>query len=140
MIEGEKKMKKIIPVVLLVFAAFIGFKGYVYYNDTYKAMTAYALVPNEIPEKKEALDMSGKVIKDNDGTVNYSYEYTFSFIKKNGKKQSQDFGLTGANPTPYEPGTYVQAEISNKRVVKGPYAINEKEIPQEILNQLKNQD
>lgn len=45
-------MKKIISVLLLVGVAFIGFKGYEYYNDTYKATMAYAIVPDEIPEKK----------------------------------------------------------------------------------------
>ena len=131
-------MKKWISLIILMGVCFVSYKGYVYYNDTYKGATAYALVPNEIPEKKEALDMSGAVIKDSDGTVNYSYDYSFDFIKSNGKHQNQTFGLTGTKPVPYEPGTFVQAEISNKRVVKGPYSVEEKDIPKEILNKLKN--
>ncbi|MEG0286979.1 MULTISPECIES: DUF1093 domain-containing protein [Vagococcus] len=129
-------MKKIIPIVLLAVAAFIGFKGYVYYNDTYKATTAYALVPAEVPEKKEALDMSGKKITDSDGSMNYTYDYSFNFIKTNGKAQTQDFGLVGSDVTPYEPGTYVRAEISNKRVVKGPNSVAEKDVPKDILEKL----
>ncbi|MGX7024983.1 DUF1093 domain-containing protein [Vagococcus hydrophili] len=129
-------MKKIIPIILLIVAGFIGYKGYTYYNDTYKATTAYALVP-EVPEKKEARDDSNRPIKDEDGSINYTYDYSFNFIKKDGTKQTQDFGLTGSNAEPYEPGTYVTAEISNKRVVKGPYTVKEDQIPKEILAQLK---
>lgn len=130
-------MKKIIPIVLLVVAAFIGFKGYQYYNDTYKATTAYAVVPQTIPEKKEARDATNQKITDNDGSINYSYDYSFNFIKKNGKKQTQEFSLTGSKVTPYEPGTIVTAEISNKRVVKGPNVVSEDQVPQEILKELK---
>lgn len=130
-------MKKIISVLLLVGVAFIGFKGYEYYNDTYKATMAYAIVPDEIPEKKEAVDDAGKKITNSDGSMNYTYDYNFNFVKENGESQVQGFGLTGSDPVPYEPGSYVRAEISNKRVVKGPYSVAESDVPKEILNKLK---
>ena len=130
-------MKKVAMIVLLAVTGFIGYKGYVYYNDTYKATEAYAMVPNEVPEKTETVDDSGKKITESDGSANYTYEYDFNFVKTNGENQTQGFGLTGSNPTPYEPGTYVRAEISNKRVVKGPFVVAEKDIPKEILEKLK---
>ncbi|MEG0256548.1 DUF1093 domain-containing protein [Vagococcus sp.] len=130
-------MKKIIPIIFLAVAIFIGVKGYLYYSDTYKATPAYTVVPDKVPEKEIAKDMSGKKITDSDGTANYTYDYSFDFIKENGKRQTQDYAMTSDNPTPYEPGTYLMAEISNKRVVKGPYAVEESKIPKEILEQLK---
>lgn len=130
-------MKKILVVLLLGVTAFIGFKGYVYYNDTYKATTAYALVPENIPEKTETVDDSGNKITDSDGSVNYTYSYSFTFVKTNGATQMQEFSLSGSKPIPYEPGSYVRAEISNKRVVKGPYSVAEKDVPKEILDKLK---
>lgn len=130
-------MKKILLVLLLGMTAFIGFKGYVYYNDTYKATMAYAIVPNEVPEKKEAVDDSGNKITDSDGSMNYTYDYNFNFVKENGESQVQGFGLTSSTPVPYEPGSYVKAEISKKRVVKGPYSVVENDIPKKILDKLK---
>lgn len=130
-------MKKIIPIIFLVVAGFIGVKGYLYYNDTYKATTAYTMVPDKIPEKEVAKDMSGKKITESDGSANYTYNYSFDFVKEDGKKQTQSYAMTSAKPTPYEPGTYLMAEISNKRVVKGPYTVAESKIPKEILEQLK---
>lgn len=130
-------MKKIISVLLLVVVVFISYKGYEYYSETYKATTAYAVVPNEIPEKKETVDATGEKITDNDGSMNYTYDYNFNFVKVNGDSQVQGFDLTGSDPVPYEPGSYVRAEISNKRVVKGPYSVAESDIPKEVLNKLK---
>ncbi|MFC6345765.1 DUF1093 domain-containing protein [Vagococcus carniphilus] len=130
-------MKKIIPIIFVAILGVVGFKTYAYYNDTYKATTAYAVVPAEVPEKKEALDMSGKKIKESDGTLNYSYDYSFDFVKENGKRQTQSYSMTSPNPTPYQPGTIVKAEISNKRVVKGPYVTEEKNVPKDILEQLR---
>ena len=130
-------MKKVGLLIMLVVVGFLGYKGYSYYNDTYKATEAYAVIPNDIPEKKEALDMSGKQIKESDGTLHYSYDYSLNFVKKNGQKQVQEYSVTAPKPVPFEPGTYVKAEISNKRVVKGPYTVAEKDIPKEILEKLK---
>lgn len=130
-------MKKIASIILLGFVLVVGFKGYQYYNDTYKATLAYAKVPTAIPDKEEAVDDSGEKITESDGSILYTYNYSFDFVKKGGKKQTQTFSLTGKEPEPYVPGTYVKAEISNKRVVKGPYAVSEKEIPSDILNKIQ---
>ncbi len=130
-------MKKLSLIILIVVVGFIGFKGYVYYNNTYRATTAYAIVPKRIPEKTEAVDMSGDKIKENDGSPTYSYDYSFDFIKANGKKQTQGYTMSSAKPTPYTPGTFIRAEISNKRVVKGPYVVDENKIPKDILEKLK---
>ena len=45
----------------------------------------------------------------------------------------------GKDPVPFEPGTFVKAEVSNKRVIKGPYSVTESEIPKEILEKLNQQ-
>ena len=130
-------MKKIASIILLGFVLVIGFKGYQYYNDTYKATLAYAKVPATVPNKEEAVDDSGKKIIESDGSVLSTYNYSFDFVKQDGKKQIQTFSLTGKDPEPYAPETYVKAEISNKRVVKGPYVVSEKEIPSNILDKIK---
>ena len=132
-------MKKLLGILGIVLLAFIGFKGYTYYQDTYEGTMAYAKVPEQVPTREEAKDMSDKNILNDDGTTQYTYEYEFDFIKDNQKKVTIGYGVMGKDPVPFEPGTFVKAEVSNKRVIKGPYSVTESEIPKEILEKLNQQ-
>lgn len=46
------------------------------------------------------------------------------------------YELSGENPTPFKPGTFVTAEISKKRVTNGPNTIKESDIPENVLKAL----
>ena len=118
--------------LLVVVLGVGGYFGYKYYSETYQGVTAYAITPNEIPEKKQTVDASGKKIEGYS-----SYEYTFEFIKENGKKQVMTYELSDQNVHPYAPNTLAKAEISQKRVISGPNEVAEKDVPASILKQLK---
>lgn len=50
------------------------------------------------------------------------------------------YELSGENPTPFKPGTFVTAEISKKRVTNGPNTIKESDIPENVLKALNQQE
>lgn len=125
-------MKKIIALIAVVVLAFIGYQGYKYYSETYASVPAYAVVPETVPEKLETKDNQGKTV---DGL--YSYNYDLTFVKKDGTTQKMEVEISSENPTPLEPNSYVTADISQKRVVKGPNPIAEKDIPAVALEKLK---
>lgn len=47
-------------VLAILVAAVVIIFGWKYYQDNYQAETAYAVVPNEVPAKKQATDDSGR--------------------------------------------------------------------------------
>jgi uncharacterized protein YxeA len=125
-------MKKIIGLFLLVLLILGGYFGYNYWKDVYRGEVAYAIVPTQVPEKKQTLDQNGKV-----QSGLYTYEYSLDFIKKNGEVQTMEFNITDANPVPLTPNSYVEAKISKKRLLEGPNQINKADIPASIVNHLK---
>lgn len=125
-------MKKIIGLLVLALLAVGGFLGYRYYDETYKSHTAYAVVPDEVPEKKQTVDNNGGNV---DGMS--SYDYHFEFVDADGKTQQLEYELSGKNPTPLEPGSYVTAEVSKKRITEGPNPITAGEIPAKAMAKLK---
>ena len=124
-------MRKILRIILLLVLLTGGYFGYKYYDDTYRTEVAYALVPLKVPEKTETRDSSGKVV---DNT--FSYEYNFMFVKENGEKQEMSYDVSGSNPIPFEPGSYVKADISKKRVVHGPNGVKKTKIPKTVIKEL----
>lgn len=125
-------MKKIIGLLFLALLAVGGIFGYRYYNETYKSHTAYAVVPTEVPEKIQTVD------KNDDEVAGYSsYEYDFKFVDAEGNERQMNYELSGENPTPLEPGSYVTAEISKKRITEGPNHIEKSEIPEKALSKLQ---
>ncbi|MTD38630.1 YxeA family protein [Erwinia sp. CPCC 100877] len=126
-------MKKIIGLFLLVLLVVGGYFGYSYWNDTYRGVVAYAVVPNEVPEKKQMRDQDGKV-----QSGLYSYDYTLTFIKENGESQTMEVSITDSNPVPLVSNSYVKAKISKKRVIEGPNQVNKSDIPEKVVNKLKN--
>lgn len=126
-------IKKVILSVLLVVMVFVGYKGYKYYAETYKSEVAYAKVSDKIPEIKDAKYQDGSVVA---GSKTYSYD--FYFVKEDGSVQKMEYDLTGESDQlkPLTPGSYVKAEISKKRVTKGPNEISETKIPKNVLNKL----
>ena len=124
-------MKKILGVIVLAFLVFLGFKGYDYYHDTYVGETYYALVPEETPEKTPTVNDSGEVIE---GLSSYIYELTF--VNKKGQVTKRAVEISGENPQPLTPKAFVTAEISKKRIVKGPNYITKEEIPEEALKEI----
>lgn len=124
-----KKYFGFLFLIILVAGSFIGYK---YYSETYQSNTAYALVPETVPEKKPTLDASGKI---QPGL--YSYKYTLTFVKENGKTQTMGFDVTGKAPTPLSPNSFITAKISKKRITSGPKEISEAELPENVLKALQ---
>ncbi|TLQ05303.1 DUF1093 domain-containing protein [Pediococcus stilesii] len=124
-----KKIVSIIAAVLVIGAIFFGYK---YYENTYKSVNAYAIVPEKVPAKVQTKDDSGKVV-----TGYHSYNYTFNFVTESGKKKTIEYELSGRKVQPFTPGATVKAEISNTRINKGPNYVNDRDVPSKVMNQLK---
>lgn len=125
-------MKKIFGVIALVILAAGGYFGYQYYQETYVGQSYYAIVPQEVPVKEATVDNSGKEVPDT-----YSYNYDITWADKEGKIRQWEVEVSGSNPQPLTPGSYVTAEISQKRIVLGPNNIEENKIPPKALAALK---
>lgn len=125
-------MKKIIALVVVVLLGVVGFKGWQYYQETYQGVTAYALVPETVPEKVQTVDDSGEKIA---GWSSYKYQLTF--VKADGSTQQMSYELSNSDPTPLRPGAIVKAEISQKRVIEGPNEVAQNKVPDKVLAQLK---
>lgn len=104
-------MGKVIGAIAVILLGVGGYFGYQYYNETYKTTTAYAKVSTEVPEKVQSKDDQGRLVE-----KIYEYDYTVTFVKENGETTKRDFAVSGENPKPLTPGSYIKAEISNKRV------------------------
>lgn len=126
-------MKKISQIGLLFLVVITFLSGCSYYEDTYQGDVAYAIVSDEIPQKEETVDSSGKVQSEL-----YSYHYTFDFITENGVHQEMTYELSGENPQPLEPQSIIKAKISKKRVLEGPNPITTVDVPQSVLDELYN--
>ena len=125
-------MKKVLKIGALIVVVALGIFGFKYWQDTYASTTAYAVVPTKVPEKKAAVDDNGKRIPGE-----YEFDYTFEFVTKDGKKETLEYALLGENPTALQPGSYVKAEISKKRINAGPNPVSKSQIPAKVLAQLK---
>jgi Protein of unknown function (DUF1093). len=124
-------MKQIFSVLFIIVVSVMGYFGYNYYQETYHATVAYAQVPAEVPALEQTVDDAGDPIK------NYhSYNYMFDFVLENGDHQQMHYEVSDENPEPLKPGSYVKAEISKKRVVKGPNSVDFNQMPQNVQNQL----
>lgn len=126
-------MKITIPkLIILAALVVLGFFGYKYYAQTYASQEAYAIVPNEVPAKEPTRDSSGKI-----QSGIYSYNYTLTFVKKDGTKDSREVEISGENPTPLTPNSFVKAKLSQKRVTEGPSEVQKNTIPKNILSSLE---
>lgn len=126
-------MKLTIPkLIILVALIVLGFFGYKYYAETYAGQEAYAVVPNEVPAKEPTRDSAGKV-----QTGVSSYNYTLTFVKKDGTKDTREVEISGENPTPLTPNSFVKAKLSKKRITEGPSEISKKDIPANLLAKLE---
>lgn len=119
-------------VLAILVAAVVIIFGWKYYQDNYQAETAYAVVPSEVPAKKQATDDNGKKIS---GV--HAYDYKFEFVLKNGEKRTLDYELTGEKVKPFTPNATVKADISKKRVVKGPNEVSKDKVPSNVQKILK---
>ncbi|AOW73957.1 YxeA family protein [Pediococcus acidilactici] len=114
-------------ILAILVAAVVIIFGWKYYEDTYQAKTAYAVVPAEVPVKKQATDDDGKAI-----TGEHAYDYKFKFVLKNGEKRTLDYELSGEKVKPFTPNAVIKAEISKKRVIKGPNEISKDKVPNKV--------
>lgn len=121
-------MKKTILLVAALLGVTLALSGCSYYNDTYKGVTAYALVPTEVPEKEATKDQNGKV---QDGL--YSYNYDLTFVKEDGSTQEMSVEVSAKDPVPLTPDSYITAEISAKRITEGPNPVAKEDIPEKAL-------
>ena len=128
-------MKKIIGLIVIVILGLVGYKGYEYYHSTYVGETAYAIVPSEIPSKVESKSKSGI----GDQSPWYSYDYQLTFVKEDGSIQKLEYSVSGDDPKPLTPNSYVKATISEKRALKGPNVVEKSSIPKNILKKLDSQ-
>ncbi|WP_273729389.1 DUF1093 domain-containing protein [Leuconostoc mesenteroides] len=85
---------------------------------------------NSRPEK--TTDDNGKVI-----AHSHSYIYKFHFVTKKGERKTLNYELSGENVRPLKKNSFVKADISDKRVVEGPYIISKSTIPDNIIYKLK---
>ncbi|MDR2833378.1 MAG: YxeA family protein [Streptococcaceae bacterium] len=121
-------MKKIFMVVALGAIIAGTIFGWKYYQETYAGATYYTVVPKGI-EKKEILSDSGEKMGQG---VEYnlkafndkqeSKEISFSIITEGKSKQGE----------PYQPGTYLKVEASQKRVISQE-VIKQKDVPAKVL-------
>lgn len=125
-------MKKIVCLGALILVSLLSLAGCSYYKDTYQGETYYAIVPQETPEKEETKDNQGKVVPN---TYTYSYDLTWADAKGNTIEFEAE--VSGENPEPLTPGSYVSAEISKKRIVKGPNYVKKEEIPENALKKIQ---
>lgn len=125
-------MKKALGIIILAVIVVVGgFYGMKYYNTTYKDVPAYALVPNQVPTKEQTRDDNGKTVPNST-----TYKYNFDFVKANGDHQKMGFTLEGADVQPFTPGSYVKANISEKRVTQGPNEVQKTDVPKNIQTEL----
>lgn len=120
-------MKKIAGILVILILLVSGYMGFGYWNNTYNGKIAYALIPEEIPEKEPTKDMDGNIQK---GL--YSYNYELKFVKENGEIQTMEYSISGEKPEPLTPNSYIKAKISKKRVTSGPSSVSEADIPSNI--------
>jgi uncharacterized protein YxeA len=125
-------MKKIILFFMVLLIPVMGLAGCSYYDDTYKGTTYYSLVPATVPEKTATLDQDGKTV---DGE--FSYIYSINWVDKDGNEMTRKVEISGKNPEALTPGKYISAEISKKRITKGPNYIEKGEIPQNALAKIQ---
>lgn len=127
-------MKKILGGIAVLVVVVVGFMGYRYWSATYQTTTAYAKVTTVT--KKKATE-NGKDYKVN-GQQYYYYDYTFTWVTKNGDTRDLGYETKQApdGPMPLTPGQYVTAEISHTRVVKGPTAISAGSVPSSVKEKL----
>lgn len=125
-------MKKILALLLLAILAVGSYLGYQYYTQTYAGTVAYARIPKEVPAKEPSKLSNGEVER---GYFEYNYQLTF--VKENGETQEMAVTINDKDPQPFEPNSLVKAEISQKRVIKGPNQVAENQVPQTVLEKLK---
>ncbi|EKQ12101.1 hypothetical protein LCAA2362_0236 [Lacticaseibacillus casei A2-362] len=59
-------------------------------------------------------------------------------MTKDGQKREVGYESgESANPTELQPGSYVKATVSEKRVIKGPEVVNKNAIPASVLSKLE---
>lgn len=127
-------MKKML-LGISILGIFIALSGCSYYNDTYKSEIVYSIVPETVPEKEQTKDLYGEKVE---GT--YSYNYTLTMVNENGEKEKREVEVSSQNPVPLEPGSYVTAKMSKKRITEGPVPIDEEKIPEKVRNLLKSNE
>lgn len=126
-------MKKPVQLILLAGLLIVGFFGYRYYQETYVGEIAYTRIPAEIPEKVSHESESGI----GDDSPWYSYDYTVTFVKEDGSTKKDSLSISGDNPQPLEPNSYVKVKISKKRIIEGPNNISESEIPIKTMDEIR---
>ena len=128
-------MKKPFGVVFLLVVIVWGFFGYQYWNSTYNGVESYAKVTQGT--KHASKNNDGSPYKVN-GKQYYYYDYEFTWVTKDGQKREVGYESgESANPTELQPGSYVKATVSEKRVIKGPEVVNKNAIPASVLSKLE---
>ncbi|QEA59665.1 DUF1093 domain-containing protein [Leuconostoc koreense] len=118
--------------IILVVMAIIFVQVARYYHDTYVTEVGYARTSAHVPKKEKTVDGSGKII-----SHSHSYKYKFHFITKKGERKIINYELSGENVRPLKENSFIKADISDERVVKGPYNISKSTIPDNIMCKLK---
>ncbi len=124
----KKKIMIIVAAILVIAGAFWA-KGY--YNDRYIVSEVYytQIPEDEVNEDSWLVDSDG--VKQEEGK-----EYKLMGYDENGNEKEVYFSIRGTSENYYAPGTYIEVK-SSKTIILEHAVVNESEVPQKALEQIK---
>lgn len=124
----KKKIMIIVAAILVIAGAFWA-KGY--YNDRYIVSEVYytQIPEDEVNDDSWLVDSDG--VKQEEGK-----EYKLMGYDENGNEKEVYFSIRGTSENYYAPGTYIEVK-SSKTIILEHAVVNESEVPQKALEQIK---
>ena len=124
----KKKIMIIVAAILVIAGAFWA-KGY--YNDRYIVSEVYytQIPEDEVNEDSWLVDSDG--VKQEEGK-----EYKLMGYDENGNEKEVYFSIRGTSENYYAPGSYIEVK-SSKTIILEHAVVNESEVPQKALEQIK---
>ncbi|MDR1768916.1 MAG: YxeA family protein [Propionibacteriaceae bacterium] len=132
----NKGIRVLLGVVVVAVLACAGVVGFGYYQSKYAGADVYAVTPAQVPERIDFVDDSGNRIKDSKGNGLFRYRYEISGYTLAGEPRKLVFSISGADPKPLEPGTYLKFLASPDRVIEGPKVVAESDVPKALRGKL----
>ncbi|MCH3577633.1 YxeA family protein [Enterococcus faecium] len=125
-------MKKILGLIVIILIAFIGWKGWDYYQSTYVGKDYYAVVKAPMPAETD-------IKADNGEVLGRGFKYNVDAYAENGEKRQLDFDVItsgdSANGSAYPEGTILQLKASEKRIIEKKVITSDK-VPSSVKEKL----